>query len=83
MEAYITLILSLANGALNCSIVGLALPRGCPCGPAGFAVLLADLENCLVDCLGALALSLEKRRDDVFILYMSFNERFIVGVEGQ
>lgn len=50
-EAYITVILSLANGALSCSIVGLALPRGCPCpcGPAGFAALLDDLEKFLAE----------------------------------
>lgn len=68
-----TVILSLANGALNCSIVGLALPLFGP-GPAGLAALLELLLKFLVACLatvGALARAAANNRDEVFMAPIS------------
>ena len=67
-EAYITVMLSLANGALNCSIVGLALPLFGP--GAGLAARLVDLLNCLLACfveICALALALANNLNDMFM----------------
>ena len=68
-RTYATVWLSLLNGALNCSIVGLACPLPPPfdCGPAGLAALLELLLKCLDPCLAAVPTRAD-RRLVVFIL---------------